>query len=284
MENIRQNLLLACRQYNRYLKTKTSLKNNLVALLDQAFPKVNTLFRSPARDDGSQKWIDFATKFWHCECVCGISEKAFAERYRKWCKQHGYRFSAHKPADIYVAAQKQIPTLPKTDLTKILITEAVTQLNAVSRTVEVFRSEMFKLSQMLPEYPVVIAMYGVGETIAAQLIAEIRDIRRFDHKQSLSAFAGVDPSPNQSGKRDAKSTAISKRGCAPLRKTLFQIMDCLIKRKPYDNAVFQFLDKKRAEGKPYYVYMTAGANKFLRIYYGRVKEYLNAMDSDDVTS
>ena len=32
--------------------------------------------------------------------------------------------------------------------------------------------------------------------------------------------------------------------------------------------MYQFLDKKRAQGKPYYVYMTAGANKFLRIYYG----------------
>ena len=38
------------------------------------------------------------------------------------------------------------------------------------------------------------------------------------------------------------------------------------------------MDKKRAEGKPYFVYMTAGANKFLRIYYGRVNEYLAALD------
>ena len=30
-------------------------------------------------------------------------------------------------------------------------------------------------------------------------------------------------------------------------------------------------------GKPYLVYMTAGANKFLRIYYGRVKEYLASL-------
>jgi len=42
--------------------------------------------------------------------------------------------------------------------------------------------------------------------------------------------------------------------------------------------VFQFLDKKRAEGKPYYVYMTAGSNKFLRIYYGRVKEFMGTLD------
>lgn len=44
-----------------------------------------------------------------------------------------------------------------------------------------------------------------------------------------------------------------------------------------DDPVYQFLDKKRAQGKPYYVYMTAGANKFLRIYYGRVKEYLASL-------
>ena len=47
----------------------------------------------------------------------------------------------------------------------------------------------------------------------------------------------------------------------------------LIKTKPND-AVYLFMDKKRSEGKPYYVYMTAGANKFLRVSYGRVKEYL----------
>ena len=40
--------------------------------------------------------------------------------------------------------------------------------------------------------------------------------------------------------------------------------------------MYQFLDKKRAEGKPYFVYMTAAQNKFLRIYYARVKERLLA--------
>ena len=53
--------------------------------------------------------------------------------------------------------------------------------------------------------------------------------------------------------------------------------DVLIKTRPQDDPVYQFLDKKRAQGKPYYVYMTAGANKFLRIYYGRVKEYLASL-------
>ena len=58
-------------------------------------------------------------------------------------------------------------------------------------------------------------------------------------------------------------------------------LDNLIKCSPVDNPVYAFMDKKRAQGKPYYVYMTAGANKFLRIYYGRVREYLSTLPENE---
>ena len=133
---------------------------------------------------------------------------------------------------------------------------------------------MNEAASKLPEYPVVMAMYGVGESLGPQLMAEIGDISRFHRRENLTAFAGVDPGANQSGTYEAQSVRTSKRGSPRLRKTLFQIMDCLVRTKPQNDAVYRFIDKKRSEGKPYFVYMTAGANKFLRIYYGRVKEYL----------
>ena len=62
-----------------------------------------------------------------------------------------------------------------------------------------------------------------------------------------------------------------------LSKTLFQVLSTLIQHAPADDPVFQFLDRKRQEGKHYYVYMTAAANKFLRIYYGTVMAYLEKL-------
>ena len=56
-------------------------------------------------------------------------------------------------------------------------------------------------------------------------------------------------------------------------------MAAILKTAPDDDDIFQYLDKKRAEGKHYYVCMIAGANKFLRIYYARVKEHFHALDS-----
>ena len=127
----------------------------------------------------------------------------------------------------------------------------------------------------------VMAMNGVGSTLGPQLIAEIGDVTRFVKRGSLTAFAGVDPGKNDSGKHSQKSVPTSKKGSPHLRKTLFQIMDSLIQRSPADDPVYAFMDKKRAQGKPYYVYMTAGANKFLRIYYGRVNEYLSTLSEGE---
>lgn len=122
---------------------------------------------------------------------------------------------------------------------------------------------------------------AVGDSLGPQLMAEIGDVSRFAHKGSLTAFAGVDPTPNQSGTYEAKSTSSSKRGSPELRKTLFLVMIVLVQKAPSDDPVFRFLDKKRSEGKLYHVYMTAGCNKFLRIYYGKVKEYLTSLNTNE---
>lgn len=266
------------RQFGFYMSQKTAMKNNLIALLDQTYPGANDFFDRPARSDSSQKWVDFVYSYWHVDCVRAKSLDAFTEHCQSWCKRRGYNFSADKAKKVYLASCDLIAVFPKDDNTKLLIRQAVAMLNTTSATVESLRQKMDATASSLPEYPVVMAMNGVGPTLGPQLIAEIGDVTRFTHRGALTAFAGVDPGKNDSGHRIQKSVHTTKKGSPSLRKTLFQIMDGLIKRSPANDAVYAFMDKKRAEGKPYYVYMTAGANKFLRIYYRRVREYLASLE------
>ena len=123
-------------------------------------------------------------------------------------------------------------------------------------------------------------MFGVGPILGPQLMAEIGDVSRFHSKKALVAFAGIDAPPYQSGTMDVRSRSISKRGSSSLRRTIFLIMSIYLQQKPLDEPVFQFMDKKRAEGKPYKVYMMASANKFLRIYYATVKAYLDTLEAE----
>ena len=272
-------LLKNCyRQYRQYSKVQTILKNNLISLLDTVFPNVNRLFSSPARADGSEKWVDFVAEFWHCRCVSEKSQKAFTNKYQRWCRKHGYNFSEEKAHTIHAEASGHIGVMPKSETTKLLVEQAVAQLRATSVALTALKREMLTLAAQLPEYPVVMGMFGVGPTLGPQLIAEIGDVRRFYSKKALVAYAGLDAPPNDSGDVTGKHKSMSKIGASSLRRTLFLVMSVYLRSAPLDEPVYQFMDRKRAEGKPSRVYMMASANKFLRIYYATVKAYLESLE------
>jgi len=281
-ETIRHHLKLFSRQYNLCIKTVHTLENNLSSLLDKSFPGATKFFTSQKKKNGHQKWVDFASSFWHAELVSNMDEAAFVENYCNWCEQNNYKFTKVKAQEIYAASRGHSTTLKNNRECKLLITAAAMQVTALAKTLAQLKSQLICLSSMLPEYPATISMFGVGELTAAQLIAEIGDLRRFHGGRALIAFAGIDPLPKQSGTYEKKSTKTSKRGSAPLRKTLFQIVVTYLRLSPETEAVYQFLSRKRAEGKPYFVYMTAAANKFLRIYYARVKEYLDGLEAEEI--
>ena len=82
MDTTRYELKTLNRQFQLSSKNRTACSNNLVALLEQNFPGIRSLFTSPPRADGSQKWVDFVDTFWHVDCVRGVSLNAFTQRYR----------------------------------------------------------------------------------------------------------------------------------------------------------------------------------------------------------
>lgn len=277
-EDIRKTLKILNRQYIQYTKMLTMQKNNLISLLDSVFPNANSLFTSPQRkSDGHEKWVDFVLKFYHVDCVSSLSLSAFKTKYESWCRKNHYNYSDSKAEKIHTYARKQVSTLPASDSVKLIIIQSVCQLNSILETLAAVRNEMDRLSSQLPEYDTVMDLFGVGKVLGSQLMADIGDTRRFHNQKAVTAFAGLDPSPYQSGNLDIKSRSISKRGSPSLRKTLFQVVSVILQNKPEDNVVYQFLDKKRSEGKPYKVYMIAAAAKFLRIYYARVNEVLNSV-------
>lgn len=250
-------------------------KNSFIALLDCCFPNANTLFTSPHRaSDGHEKWVDFVLKFPHADSVAKLSLSAFKTKYQSWCKKAHYKYNESKAEEIHAYTRTLVCTLPMTESVKKMIGETAKLLNSTLEALTNLHNEMDSLASGLPEYETVMNLYGVGKIFCSQLIAEIGDVTRLKSNQSLIALAGIDPPPNQSGKDDPKSRRISKRGSPALRKTLFLIMTIYLQRQPTDEPVYQFLEKKRSEGKPYKVYMIAAAHKFLRVYYARVKEVM----------
>lgn len=279
-ETTRKTLKIMNRQCIKLNKILVMQKNSFIALLDCCFPNANTLFTSPRREsDGHEKWVDFVLKFPHADSVAKPSLSAFKAKYQSWCKKERYKYSDSKAEQIHAYARTLVCTLPMTEAVKKMIADSAKLLNSTLEALANLHNEMDSLASLLPEYETVMSLYGVGKVTCSQLIAEIGDISQLKSGKSLVAMAGIDSPPNQSGKDDPKSRSISKRGSPALRKTLFLIMTIYLQRKPDEEPVYQFLDRKRSEGKPYKVYMIAAAHKFLRIYFAKVKEIMPTQSS-----
>ena len=113
MDNTRTQLKTLNSQFSFFMKQKVAAKANLIALLDNTYPGVNKLFDSPTREDGSEKWVDYAYSFWHADCVRKIGLKAFTERYMSFCKKHHYIFQQDKPEKLFNARRSWLPSFQR---------------------------------------------------------------------------------------------------------------------------------------------------------------------------
>lgn len=278
-EDLRKSLKLLNRQYQQASKLKTMMNNNLISLLDLTFPGINKLFTSSSREsDGHEKWVDFVLAFPHCDMISKLTIKAFSKKYKKWCASNSYYFTEVACERIYDYSKDCISSVSLEESTAFAVIQAAKMLNSAIENCHAIQIEMNRIAAQLPEYDTVMSMYGVGKSVGPQLIAEIGDTRRFHSRKAITAYFGYDSENNDSGKKVSISNPMTKKGSGALRRTLFIIMQVLLQTKPINNPVYDFLIKKQSEGKHYYSYMNAAANKFLRIYYARVKEVLIAAD------
>jgi transposase len=263
------------RQYYQCVSLVVKAKVNLSNLLDQVMPNIQTLLLD---SQSNHKLTDFVKRYFHFENILAKGESRFVSDYCKWAKKQGYYSNERKANEIFALSQNSIPALPNTLSTKIVVLETVRILQELEKSRNTILTHMQELAKSLPEYSVVFDMGGVGVTLAPKLIAEIGDVRRFHSRNALTAYAGIDAPPYQSGAFTATERHISKRGNKYLRKTGYEVMQSLIQHKPNDDAVYQFIQKKRGEGKACKEAMIAGFNKFLRIYYARVSEVYVEID------
>lgn len=78
--------------------------------------------------------------------------------------------------------------MPKTDTAKLLVKQAISQLQATSAALTAIKQEMQSLAASLPEYPVEMGMFGVGLSLGPQRLAAVDDVRRFLSRKALGGL------------------------------------------------------------------------------------------------
>jgi transposase len=185
-----------------------------------------------------------------------------AKRSESWAKEKAQKI---------IGAARDNPTSSITyDCHSITLRMLISLLLELQEHLSHLEKEIDVLAQERKEYDLLRSVPGIGDKIAATILSEIGEIKRFDHPKKLVAFSGIDPSVFASGKFRATSNRITKRGSKRLRHALFLAVVCGI-RKSVNPQLRDYYDKKRAEGKPYNVAIIACSNKLVRWIYAILK-------------
>lgn len=114
----------------------------------------------------------------------------------------------------------------------------------------------------------ILSIPGISYRMGAMIIAEIGDFSRFDSPDKILAFAGLSPSTYQSGKLRNCYPHMEKRGSKYLRYALFNAAKYVCR---WNSTFAAYLEKKRSEGKHYYVAISHAVKKLVRLIFALVQ-------------
>lgn len=268
-DEIYNELRFLSRQYLATISVQVKQKVNFSNLCDLLFPGYYQLLD----DNNFILGLEIFKKYFHPEIVKKKKENQFITEIDKMAKKLGHKGAGITLANkIYTLAQNTIPPRPNNQYSQLSASSCADALIITIKTSNTIITEMDKLARELPEYEVINEIPGCGKKLTARVIAEIGDVRRFKNSGSIIAYAGLDAPPYQSGQFEAINRHISKRGNKYLRKTGYEIMKTIKSNVNNENELRLYIIKKENEGKLKKVAKIAGLNKFLRIYYGKVKK------------
>ena len=272
-DEIREQLQFLSRQYSQYTKIQTNLKIQLTNLIDKTFPGIKKIVDDENR---YQLLLDIYEKYSYPTLVLEQNKNDFIKDIDNIAKKYRHKVGKIIGEKLYEIAPTIITSCLYNESLQLSINSCILLLRQTLKVTNDIISKMDELAMQLKEFDTVNNMKGVGIKTRARLIAEIGDIRKYKNANCLIASCGIDTPPYQSGTFNATNRHITKRGNKYLRKVGYEVTKSIKSSRPKtDNAVYIFMLKKEAEGKPKRVAKIAGLNKFLRIYYARVKELYN---------
>ena len=272
MEQKYEDLKFLSRQYQQRISFVSTLKIQLINMLDQTMPGITKILALKSRDPEKCALLLFIKRYKSFDEIQRIGKTRFLSTYATLMKKTPDRYAPKKGLEIYELARDSITTKGEDPYIWAAQDQCVDLLATAQNAADEIIMQMQNIAETIPEYKVLRAMNGVGDRLGPVILAEIGDIRRFHSAKALNSFAGNDAPPYQSGQFESRNRHISKRGSSALRKACFEVMQALKLTKPQDDPIYQFILKKEQEGKPYNVAKMAGVNKFLRIYYARAME------------
>ena len=262
------------RQFLHLTETTVRTKNRFKQLISSTFPEYTQCFT--AGDIYGKTSLNFIKEFPHADLIKEKRIDALANNlYKSSFAGNSYKRCLTKAEKIKSFAKISYPGVEVNSTEVINLVNTVEMMIYNIHKLNECEEQMIQLAKKTPYFQIINSLYGIGELATSQLIAELRDINRFDNVKQLNAFCGLDPTIIQSGKSINYHGPISKRGNKTARKVLFVACCSIIRTSAMhkkDTDIYLYFRKKQAEGKHFNECIIACSTKLLRIIFAMCKK------------
>lgn len=248
-------------RYHQGLKQElATVKTQAICVLDAYFPEYAALF-SDMFGAASLKVLA------ECPTPSEVNRKRASTIAKLLSEGSRGRLGAEKAAQVKAAAKSSVGIRLGEEAASFQIKTMVSQIEFLNATAAKVEREVAALLEAVE--PNITTIPGVSTTTGAQIVAEIGDVRRFKGAASIVKYAGLNSGVDESGKFSADGVPITKHGSPYLRRSLWLAAN---RARQYDPKLKAFYDKKRREGKPHRVAVTAVARKLCHVVYAVMRD------------
>jgi transposase len=237
-----------------------SLKTQVIGILDKVFPEYSKLFSDTFGVTSKQLLLNCPTP----EEILTID---FTELSILLSKASKGRFKNDTVSHVRCVAKDSFGIKFTTNACSFEIKQLINQIIFLEKQIDEVNVEIKTIYDKLDTH--LLSVPGIGNVLAPVIFAEIGNIHNFSKPSKLIAFAGIDPSENQSGNKSSSNEKTSKRGSPYLRHAIFTASLVAMGK---DKSFRDYYDKKISEGKHHFVALTGISRKLLTIIFYILKE------------
>ena len=246
-----------CRARENLIKERSKFAVLLTNELDKSFPEIKPFFNNMI----STTLLYILEKYTNTKHIAAMKDY---ESLRKL--SHG-KFTYARFAQLKELAKISVGF--HNENTDLLISTYVSIYNDFNNKIDPIEKQISTIINVLN--PRMLTIPGIGEISAATILSEYGDIKNFSNPNKMLAFAGLDPSINQSGTLESNGKMV-KHGSGHLR---YAVMNSALSILRFSPEFYDYYLKKRSEGKCHRVALSHVCKKLIRVIYSLEKNNID---------
>lgn len=247
------------------MKRSSIVKNTITAILDEYFPEIWTVFKSPLKGKVSRHILR------NCpfpSFILALGEERVLSEVKIAVKK---TVGVKKVRQLILTAKASVGVGYGLEAAKMRLGWLLDELDLIEEQLSELEQAMRKMLYKTGYAELLLGIRGIGVVTAASFLGEVGDPLRFQNARQIANYAGYNLVEDSSGKNKS-GTCISKRGRKQLRSMLYQMAFTMVGNNNEMKALYRHLTTRKTNPLKKKQALVVISKKIITVIYSLLKK------------